>query len=89
VTRDSLGAEYRQLHDRMGLTSVMVTHDVLEAVLLADRIVVMHGGSIVASGTPHEMMNEHSNPGVRKLMDMPRRQMLRVAAMLDDVRPPQ
>jgi hypothetical protein len=35
------------------------------------------------------MMNEHSNPGVRKLMDMPRRQMLRVAAMLDDVRPPQ
>jgi osmoprotectant transport system ATP-binding protein len=89
VSRDSLGAEYRQLHDRMGLTSVMVTHDVLEAVLLADRIVVMHGGSIVASGTPHEMMNEHSNPGVRKLMDMPRRQMLRVAAMLDDVRPPQ
>ena len=62
----------------------MVTHDVLEAVLLADRIVVMHGGSIVASGTPSEMMNEHPDDRVRGLMDMPRRQMLRVAAMLDE-----
>ena len=72
----------------MGLTTVMVTHDVLEAVLLADRIVVMREGAIVASGTPHEMMNERSDAGVRKLMDMPRRQMTRVAAMLDDARAP-
>jgi osmoprotectant transport system ATP-binding protein len=84
VTRDSLGADYRHLHERMQLTTVMVTHDVLEAVLLADRIVVMHGGSIVASGTPGEMMNEHVDARVRVLMDMPRRQMLRVAAMLDE-----
>jgi osmoprotectant transport system ATP-binding protein len=87
VTRDTLGGEYRQLHDRMGLLTVMVTHDVLEALLLADRLVVMRDGAIVASGTPHEMMNERSEE-VRKLMDMPRRQMKRVAAMLDDVRPP-
>jgi osmoprotectant transport system ATP-binding protein len=57
---------------------------VLEAVLLADRLVVMHDGRIVASGTPREMMNEQRDAGVRKLMDMPRRQMSRVAAMLDD-----
>jgi osmoprotectant transport system ATP-binding protein len=88
VTRDTLGAEYRRLHERMGLSTVMVTHDVLEAVLLADRLVVMHDGAIIASGTPREMMNEQRDPGVRKLMDMPRRQMLRVAAMLDDARPP-
>jgi ABC-type proline/glycine betaine transport system ATPase subunit len=48
----------------------------------------MHDGAIIASGTPREMMNEQRDPGVRKLMDMPRRQMLRVAAMLDDARPP-
>jgi osmoprotectant transport system ATP-binding protein len=84
VTRDALGADYRQLHERMELTTVMVTHDVLEAVLLADRIVVMHDGSIVASGTPRDMMNEHPDAGVRKLMDMPRRQMLRVAAIIDE-----
>jgi osmoprotectant transport system ATP-binding protein len=84
ITRDALGAEYRLLHERVGLVSVMVTHDVLEALLLADRIVVMREGSIVASGTPHEMMHEQSDAGVRQLMDMPRRQMKRVAAMLAD-----
>ena len=86
VTRDSLGSEYRQLHERMGLVTVMVTHDVLEALLLADRIVVMREGVIVASGTPHEMMNDPRDVEVRKLMDMPRRQMTRVAAMLDGAR---
>ena len=83
ITRDTLGGEYRSLHERMGLTTVMVTHDVLEALLLADRLVVMRDGSIVASGTPHEMMNDARDAEVRKLMDMPRRQMKRVAAMLD------
>jgi osmoprotectant transport system ATP-binding protein len=84
VTRDTLGAEYRQLHERMGLVTIMVTHDVLEALLLADRIVVMRDGAIVASGTPREMMNEQRDAGVRRLMDMPRRQMRRVASMLED-----
>jgi osmoprotectant transport system ATP-binding protein len=88
VTRDSLGAEYRLLHERMGLVTVMVTHDVIEALLLADRIVVMREGAIVASGTPREMMNERTDAEVRRLMDMPRRQMTRVAAMLDDARRP-
>jgi osmoprotectant transport system ATP-binding protein len=72
----------------MGLVTVMVTHDVLEALLLADRIVVMRAGAIVASGTPREMMNERSDAEVRKLMDMPRRQLKRVAAMLDGARRP-
>jgi osmoprotectant transport system ATP-binding protein len=83
LTRDALGTEYRRLHEKMGLTTMMVTHDVLEAVLLADRIVVMRGGSIVADGTPRELMNDHRDEAVRALMDMPRRQALRVAAMLD------
>ena len=84
VTRDALGTEYRALHERIQLTTVMVTHDVLEAVLLADRIVVMQRGSIVASGTPREMMNEQFDAATARLMDMPRRQAARVAAMLDD-----
>ncbi len=86
ITRDTLGGEYRLLHERMRLSTVLVTHDVLEALLLADRLVVMHDGAIVASGTPHEMMNAQGDEGVRRLMDMPRRQMKRVAAMLDDER---
>jgi osmoprotectant transport system ATP-binding protein len=84
VTREALGAEYRRLHDGMGLTTVMVTHDVMEAVLLADRIVVMHAGSIVADGPPHELLTAHPDPAVRTLMDMPRRQAERVRALLEE-----
>ena len=64
-------------------TTLMVTHDVLEAVLLADRILVMRSGAIVADGTPRELMNAHPDEGVRALLDMPRRQALRVAELLD------
>ncbi len=44
LTRDALGEDYRRLHDKLGLTSVMITHDMLEALLLADRIAVMRAG---------------------------------------------
>jgi osmoprotectant transport system ATP-binding protein len=81
LTRDALGTQYRRLHEQMGLTTVMVTHDVLEAVLLADRILVMRQGSIVADGAPHELLSDHRDEGVRALMDMPRRQALRVQAL--------
>src|SRR5690606_5199364 len=84
VTRDALGAEYRRLHDRMGLTTLMVTHDVLEAVLLADRIAVMRAGRIVAAGRPHELLRDHPDSGVRALMDMPRRQSERVRALIEE-----
>ena len=82
VTRDSLGTAYRALHDRLGLTTLMVTHDVQEAVLLADRIVVMKAGRILADGTPHALMTGASDPDVAALMDMPRRQAERVAALM-------
>jgi osmoprotectant transport system ATP-binding protein len=84
ITRDTLGGEYRQLHEKMGLTTVMVTHDVMEAVLLSDRIIVMRQGQIVADGQPHELLVAHPDAGVRALMDMPRRQAERVRALLQD-----
>lgn len=84
LTRDALGAEYRRLHEAMQLTTMMVTHDVLEAVLLADRIVVMRGGSLVADGPPHELLASHPDPAVRALMEMPRRQAERVRALLEE-----
>ncbi|HEY5807246.1 MAG TPA: ABC transporter ATP-binding protein [Povalibacter sp.] len=84
LTRDALGSNYRRLHEQMRLTTLMVTHDVLEAVLLADRIVVMRDGQIVADGTPHTLLQDHPDADVRALMDMPRRQSHRVQVLIDN-----
>jgi len=84
LTRDALGSRYRTLHDQMGLTTLMVTHDVLEATLLADRIIVMRGGTVVADGTPREILASTADEGVRALVDTPRRQALRVAALMQE-----
>jgi osmoprotectant transport system ATP-binding protein len=74
ITRDSLAREYRAAHEALGLTTVMITHDMLEAVLLADRIAVMTKGEIVEVGTPHSLLNDPKNAYVRELIDVPRRQ---------------
>jgi osmoprotectant transport system ATP-binding protein len=55
LTRDALGEDYRALHRRLGLTTVMITHDMTEALLLADRIAVMRAGRLVAQGTAQEL----------------------------------
>jgi osmoprotectant transport system ATP-binding protein len=83
VTRDTLATEYRRLHDDMQLTTLMVTHDVTEAALLADRIVVMRSGAVVADGEPRQLIADHPDPAVRELMDMPRRQAERLRALVD------
>ncbi|ODT88698.1 ATP-binding cassette domain-containing protein [Phenylobacterium sp. SCN 70-31] len=74
LTRDALGDDYRALHDRLGLTTVMVTHDMGEAVLLADRLVVLASGRVVASGAPAALLAEAPTEEVRELLDAPRRQ---------------
>jgi len=82
LTRASLGESYRALHDRLGLTTVMVTHDIQEAVLLADRMAVMKDGRLLAVGEPAGL-TASSDPDVAALLDAPRRQAARVAARLD------
>jgi osmoprotectant transport system ATP-binding protein len=57
----------------------MITHDMLEAVLLADRIAVMKDGELLAEGEPRELTMPDAHPYVRTLMDTPRRQAERVA----------
>ena len=78
ITRDELQNDFKTLHQEMGLTAVMVTHDMTEALLMADRIAIMHDGELVGLGTPHELISESSNEYVRRLMEMPKRQADRV-----------
>jgi osmoprotectant transport system ATP-binding protein len=81
LTRDALGQDYRRLHDALGLTTVMITHDVLEALGLADRIAVLSAGSLVCDGTPSNLLaSEHAY--VRELMQAPRKVADRVSTLL-------
>ena len=74
VTRDALGRAYRALHDRLGLTTIMVTHDMAEALLLADRVLVMTGGRIVGDGTPADLLAGRAGPEAAALVEVPRAQ---------------
>ena len=73
LVRDELGAEYRVLHDRLGLTTVLVTHDMTEALLLADDIVVMRDGGIVQRGSPRDLLRSPADDFVRGMIENPRR----------------
>ena len=81
ITREALAEDYRALHTALQLTTVMITHDLLEAVLLADRLAVMQDGRIVVEGTPHDLLTGSKHDYVRDLMAKPRRQADRVAAL--------
>ncbi|MDH7640600.1 ATP-binding cassette domain-containing protein [Sphingomonas oryzagri] len=81
VTRDAIGRRYRDLHDRLGLTSIMVTHDMAEALLLADRVLVMAKGRIVADATPAEMLSGKAGPEADALVAVPARQAVAIEAL--------
>ena len=81
LTRDALGDDYRALHKKLGLTTVMITHDMTEAILLADRIAVMRTGRLLAQGTPAEL-SASSDAYVMELLRTPRRQAERLGALL-------
>ncbi len=53
--RAHMRVEIRQLHDRLGATTIYVTHDQIEAMTMADKIVLMKGGRIEQVGTPDEL----------------------------------
>ena len=79
VTRDTLGRTVRKLHDNLGLTTILVTHDMAEALLLADRIIVMAEGKIVADATPRELLAGQAGPEADALVAVPRAQAKKLA----------
>ncbi len=65
VTRAALQQEIVRIHNLFGRTIVLVTHDIEEALRLADRIVLMDGGKIVQQGTPLELLTNPVNDFAR------------------------
>ena len=84
ITRDSVGSTYKRLHDLLGLTTVMVTHDVQEAILLGDEIAVMMGGRVIVQATPRALMADDQAADVVALMSMPKRQAEQVRVAIEN-----
>lgn len=87
ITRDALARAYIRLHDKLGLTTVMVTHDLNEALLLSHRLGVMQEGRLVALGDPADLIARSEDAYVRELLATPRQQAERIAEKFGD-RPP-
>ncbi len=69
--RTQMRAEIKRLHKRLGATSVYVTHDQVEAMTLADRIVVMNDGYIEQIGTPMDLFINPANTFVASFIGSP------------------
>ncbi|WP_373489789.1 ATP-binding cassette domain-containing protein [Parasphingorhabdus sp.] len=81
VTRDNLTDQYKALHDKLGLTTIIVTHDMAEALYLADRILVMDGGQIRADATPAELLSGDAGEEAEALVAIPRAQAAHLIAL--------
>lgn len=73
ITRVELQEEFKRIQQQLNLTVVMVTHDMTEALLMADRIAVMKDGEILQIASPRELLNNPQHEYVRNIVDMPKR----------------
>ncbi len=68
ITRESLQDEVKKLQTSLGITVVFVTHDIDEAVKLADRIILMKDGEIVQNAPPETLLAHPANDYVREFI---------------------
>ncbi|GGE17537.1 ABC transporter ATP-binding protein [Aureimonas endophytica] len=69
--RSHMRVEIRQLHNRLGATTIYVTHDQIEAMTMADKIVLMQGGRIVQTGSPDEIYERPNSKYVADFIGSP------------------
>ncbi|AUX36939.1 MULTISPECIES: ABC transporter ATP-binding protein [Sorangium] len=84
LTRDRLQQSFLAIRRRLGLTAIFVTHDLVEALLLGDRIAVMQGGRLAQVGTPRELMTAPADEYVAQLVGTPKRQAAAIDALLGE-----
>ncbi|MEM1362049.1 MAG: ABC transporter ATP-binding protein [Pseudomonadota bacterium] len=80
--RERMAEELRALHDRIGATTVYVTHDQLEAMQMGDKIVVMNHGVIEQFGTPQDIYDKPATMFVADFIGSPSMNFLQSAAKL-------
>ncbi|WP_417497933.1 ATP-binding cassette domain-containing protein [Maricaulis sp.] len=81
ITRDGLQQDFMALQARLGFSALMVTHDMAEALIMADTVAVMRAGLIVQQGSPGELLKSPADDYVADLLETPRRQMRRIAEL--------
>jgi sn-glycerol 3-phosphate transport system ATP-binding protein/multiple sugar transport system ATP-binding protein len=69
--RVKMRMELQELHKRLGVTSIYVTHDQVEAMTLADRIVILNGGKVAQIGTPREVYDHPATEFVAGFIGSP------------------
>ncbi|MCA0011109.1 ABC transporter ATP-binding protein [Mesorhizobium sp. B292B1B] len=69
--REEMRAEIKRLHIKQGSTTIYVTHDQIEAMSLADRIVIMHEGVLQQVGSPDEVYSHPANLFVAQFVGSP------------------
>ncbi len=79
--RADMRIELTRLHKQLGATMIYVTHDQIEAMTMADRIVVLHGGDISQVGAPLELYHKPQNTFVAGFIGNPRMNMLPARCM--------
>ncbi|MCK4787044.1 MAG: ATP-binding cassette domain-containing protein [Desulfobacteraceae bacterium] len=82
LSREILQRELMNLKKRLQKTIVFVTHDIFEALLIADRIAILHNGNLQQIGTKREVLKEPSTEFVRDLFAKPARQLADVKDIL-------
>ena len=79
VLRTELRSELKKLHMQLKTTSIYVTHDQVEAMTLADRIVILNLGNIEQVGSPDEIYTNPSNIFVAQFIGTPKMNILKVS----------
>ena len=74
--RVNMRLEISRLHAQLGITTIYVTHDQIEAMTLADRIVVIDGGRVIQAGTPRELYNNPNSQFVAEFIGSPKMNLL-------------
>ena len=85
ITRAGLQEEFMRIQRLLNLTVIMVTHDMTEALLMADQIAVMKSGQILQNGPPKELFNCTEHDYVRKLIEIPRNRASRLEELMDSI----